>query len=159
MTCTSRRWRRSSEPSSELAKSLICKAKARYWFALASEHYGNRTPRFAACESASPTKIPTACSWGVPAWRLALGSLVAASLAGCGATPISKAQTGNPEVEAGLIARIEGCNLYRIYDNGSRVYMTVCRGQAERTRWTESCGKGCTRTVETLNGLPEEVAQ
>lgn len=77
MTCTSRRWPRFSGRSSELAKSLIRKAKARYWTAFASERHRNRTPRFAACESASPTKIPTACS------RLVLAAFFGLGLAGC----------------------------------------------------------------------------
>jgi hypothetical protein len=73
-------------------------------------------------------------------------------LAGCSADPIETARTGNPGVKAGLIAQIEGCNLYRVRDGDSRtVYVAVCPGGASRTSWSESCGKACARDLEALS--------
>lgn len=73
MTSTSRRWPRFSGRSSDLAKWLINKAKAAIGRAFAEERYGNRTPTFPFCASASPTKTLTACSLGVLALPASAG--------------------------------------------------------------------------------------
>lgn len=85
----------------------------------------------------------------VPLGALALAASLA--LAGCDARPIESARTGNPDVEAALIARIEGCNLYRVRDGANRsVYVAICPEGATRSSWSEGCGKGCNRDMGSL---------
>ena len=82
--------------------------------------------------SAREGRYPTSCPTG--RHRLALVGLVALALAGCGATPIENANTGNPGVSAGLIAHVGGCDLYRVWDSGSRVYLSVCPAGSSRAQ-------------------------
>ena len=83
--------------------------------------------------------------------RPALVASLPLALVACSADPIETARTGNPGVQAGLIAQIEGCNLYRVRDGIDRtVYLAICPGGASRTSWTERCGKSCTRDLDTL---------
>ena len=82
--------------------------------------------------------------------RRTLAFLPLLALVGCQAQPIGPAQTSNPGVTADLIARIESCNLYRLYDGANRVYMASCSRGETRIRWEEGCGKGCTRPIEAL---------
>jgi len=81
----------------------------------------------------------------------ALAFAGALSLGACDARPIESARTGNPDVDAALIARIEGCNLYRVRDGANRsVYVAICPEGATRSSWSEGCGKGCTRDAGSL---------
>lgn len=58
-------------------------------------------------------------------------------LAACGADPIATANSGNPDVQANLIAEVDGCRIWRIRDGNERkVYMANCAEGDARTEWT-----------------------
>lgn len=69
---------------------------------------------------------------------IALASLLA--LAGCGAEPIAREQSGNPDVRVDLIAEFDGCRLFRVYDYSNRVYVADCKRNTT-AQWQESAGK------------------
>ena len=74
--------------------------------------------------------------------------LLLATLAGCGADPIQRVDTGSPGVTAALIAKVDGCLLYRVRDGSSEtIYFARCPDR-ETTRWDRSCGKYCTKNIE-----------
>lgn len=82
--------------------------------------------------------------------------LTSLMLAGCGAEPIERTNSGNPDVSAGLLAEVDGCRIWRLSDGNSRnVYFANCSGRAQRMSWEERhpCGgKGqtCPYPVTTL---------
>lgn len=77
---------------------------------------------------------------------LAIATVV---LAGCGPKPMAT-ETSSNGAEAQLIAVVEGCNVYRLYD-GRYFHVTICK-DATRSEVSEthksSDGK---RTYETTN--------
>ena len=45
------------------------------------------------------------------------------------------------------VSSIDGCTVYKFYDNSSWHYFTKCGGTVTTTKnYTESCGKGCSRS-------------
>jgi hypothetical protein len=66
-------------------------------------------------------------------------------LTGCGADFIERKDTGNVEIEGGMIAVIDGCSVYRFKDGGERVYFVRCSDRTVTTSWEHSCGKNCTK--------------
>jgi hypothetical protein len=84
---------------------------------------------------------------------------VVLGLAGCkdeGRGAIRPADTGNPDVSAFLLATVDGCRVWRLYDQsqGRYVYVSTCGASGSKAQWTEGCGKNCTRHVESLSPLP-----
>lgn len=69
-------------------------------------------------------------------------------LAGCGqdAMQVERSQNG---AEAQLIAVVEGCRLWRVYD-GNRVYIAVCDGKSADVQSRVSAGKNGTRPQYTV---------
>lgn len=92
--------------------------------------------------------------------KLIVAGAAALALAACEPTKyIRTTDSGNTSARAGLIAVIDGCNLWQIdiSNVGSYVYMTICPGKsAQQTQWTEGCGKNCTRTVFNLPANKED---
>lgn len=48
-----------------------------------------------------------------------------------------------------MLFEVDGCKVYRFQDYLRPVYFTNCKGG---TRWTENCGKNCTRGVGLSGG-------
>jgi hypothetical protein len=68
-----------------------------------------------------------------------LALIAALALAGCATAPIRQAETGNPGRSADLIAVVDGCKIWRIYDL-HYVYFARCPNGVARTE-TETGGK------------------
>ena len=64
-------------------------------------------------------------------------------LAGCG-----KPQPAPTEDNVVRLFTVDGCTVYRFYDNGYSRYFTNCSGS---TQWSESSGKNSSRLV-TVDG-------
>jgi hypothetical protein len=46
-----------------------------------------------------------------------------------------------------VVSSMDGCTVYKFYDNSSWHYFTKCGGTVTTTKnYTESCGKGCSRS-------------
>ncbi len=69
-------------------------------------------------------------------------------LSSCSPDPIVTADSGNKDVTADLIARVDGCNIWRIYAARS-VYFARCPEGARTTQWEEQQGK-TSQTMFTL---------
>ena len=83
--------------------------------------------------------------------KIAVPVLISLGLTACSAKPISNSETGNADVTVGIIARVGGCDLYRVRDGNSQtVYVTVCPPSRTQTIWDENCGKGCRTTRYAL---------
>lgn len=68
---------------------------------------------------------------------------LAAVLIGCGATPIAQVESGNKEVTAAKIARVEGCVVYRLRDGSERtVYFMRCPQANSTAAWDETHSNG-----------------
>lgn len=65
---------------------------------------------------------------------------------GCHADPLETQPTNNPGIQLELLFTERGCSMYRFVDAGHFRYWADCRGSVQSS-WSESCGKGCTRTV------------
>lgn len=73
-------------------------------------------------------------------------------LAACGAEPIGTGETKNPEVKAYLLAEVDGCRIWKVYDKDwDRFYFARCPDN-QTTAQTQSCGKNCRESirVETM---------
>jgi hypothetical protein len=58
----------------------------------------------------------------------------------------SDEQRANDRIPA-VVSSVDGCTVYRFYDNGSWHYFTKCGGTVTTTKnYTENCGKGCSRS-------------
>lgn len=66
-------------------------------------------------------------------------------LAGCQKNPESTTHVGN-DFKVQKLFEVDGCTVYRFHDDRT-VYFTKCDGVRSNTSYTESCGKGCTRTI------------
>lgn len=85
-----------------------------------------------------------------------LALVVALALAGC--NDAMETQTSANGAEAKLIAEVDGCRLWRVYD-GSYVYLARCPEGASGTQHDVSCGKNCTEPQFTVPGrLPVQRA-
>lgn len=83
--------------------------------------------------------------------RAAIVASLALALSACGATPIATVDTGNPGATADLIAKVDGCHIWRVRDGNERtIYFARCEHGATGTEWQESCGKRCSRSVQTI---------
>jgi len=70
--------------------------------------------------------------------------LMALGLTGCirGADPISKSDTGNRDVDASLIGKVDGCNVWRVHDGYSqKFYFVRCPDGARGTSMWQQRGK------------------
>lgn len=75
---------------------------------------------------------------------------VAVLLSSCGAPPIYMGETGNPDVKAANIAKVDGCTIWRIRDGTERtVYFARCQEGSVKTSWDEGAGKTL-RHMETI---------
>ena len=46
-----------------------------------------------------------------------------------------------------VVSSVDGCTVYKFYDNSTWHYFTKCGGTVTTTKnYTESCGKGCSRS-------------
>ena len=74
-------------------------------------------------------------------------------LAGCqdDRGSLKQVDTGNPDAPAFLLGTVDSCRVWRLRDRGAGrdVYVSTCAG-ASKSQWTEGCGKGCSRLVESL---------
>lgn len=92
-------------------------------------------------------------------WVIALLGLL--GLAGCGPEALAPTSTEPNGVEVRLIARVEGCRVYRLLNAGAPVFTTICGAESVTTSTTRtvSCGKNCTRQepmmVVTSTPTPE----
>jgi hypothetical protein len=80
---------------------------------------------------------------------------LAGSLVACNETkPLVNKQTNNPEINVSVLFEIDGCKVYRFYDDGRNRYFTNCDGRTI-SEHTENCGRNCTKTlsddIETRN--------
>lgn len=78
--------------------------------------------------------------------RIALFAILTLALSSCGEDPLATKSTDNPNLPVGILFEIDGCKVYRFRDAGQYVYFTNCRGSTTAFH-SESCGKGCTRSV------------
>lgn len=79
--------------------------------------------------------------------RLIVSTLAAAlALASCSKDPIETRRTDNPNISAELLVTIDGCRVYRFYDERA-VYVTVCQPSSKSASVVyshlEVCGKNC----------------
>lgn len=74
-------------------------------------------------------------------------------LAGCGADPISKTDTGNPRFTASIIGKVDGCDIWRMQDGSARtLYFARCGSRTmANIGAVESCGKNCTNVPTVLS--------
>ena len=68
--------------------------------------------------------------------------------------PQAVLQTSNKDVKVELLFEIDGCKVYRFYDDkvggGAQAkYFTKCTGSSS-TSWVEPCGKNCWWEVENV---------
>ncbi len=83
--------------------------------------------------------------------ELAAVTLSAFMLVSCAKDPISTETTENPQIPYSVLFNRHGCEVGRFSDSGRSVYVTLCpeNGTSKsHTRYTESCGKSCTHTVD-----------
>lgn len=79
---------------------------------------------------------------------MVLVAIAAASLlAGCMPTEGSAVPNTPEDMEVRKILEIEGCSVFRFYDNSAYRYTTICPSGRSHVSWVERCGKGCTRTM------------
>lgn len=69
-------------------------------------------------------------------------------LAGCGPEEAEEKKQVNKNFVVERLFTHEGCTVYRFYDNDLSRYFSDCRGKVS-SEWTESCGKNCSRLVES----------
>jgi hypothetical protein len=78
--------------------------------------------------------------------------VLAALLAGCNAADVAigTAESGNKHVNVYLLARVEGCNVYKIDTPNKDIYTTICpaNGSITESQWTYNCGKNCNKEAE-----------
>lgn len=78
--------------------------------------------------------------------KLSLVILMLLTLAGCQKQAETTQKVGNYKVEK--LFTHEGCTTYRFYD-GRTVYYTNCAESNTSTQYSESCGKHCSRDVDS----------
>lgn len=61
--------------------------------------------------------------------------------AGCAKEAKETVKADNANFSVELLFEVDGCKMYRFYDNGRYRYFSNCKGS---TQWSESCGKNCT---------------
>lgn len=62
-----------------------------------------------------------------------LSLLALAALGACAEEPISRQGTNNPNIAAEYLFAIDGCKVYRFYDEGYARYLATCPGGAAQT--------------------------
>ena len=75
--------------------------------------------------------------------KIILALAIALALTGCTKPAETSTQVGLEFVVDKLFTH-EGCTVYRFSDGGHSRYFTNCSGSVS---WAESCGKGCTRSM------------
>lgn len=87
-------------------------------------------------------------------------TLAAFALTACGSEGMQTERSSNGN-EAKLIAIVKHCELWRVEDGSIRsVYMSICDGTtSSSTQHSETCGKSCTRTVQTVGTISKESAE
>lgn len=85
--------------------------------------------------------------------------ILAMMLSACGSEGMQTERSANG-AEAKLIAVVKQCELWRVNDGNIRsVYMSICDDQVSgSTQYSENCGKGCTRLVQTTGQLTDRPA-
>ena len=85
--------------------------------------------------------------------------LIALSLSSCFVQPKSQmvVTSSNPEIKVELLFEVDGCKVYRFYDNalGQPRYFTKCKDSSS-VGWIEPCGKSCTYYAENMTGYEKE---
>jgi hypothetical protein len=81
--------------------------------------------------------------------KIILSGLALLMLTGCLKDAERAASSSNGQVTVGLLTSVEGCDVYRFFDDGNAHYFVKCKDAhvTEIDERTESCGKNCTRTV------------
>jgi hypothetical protein len=84
--------------------------------------------------------------------RIAIAASLVLFLAGCGVAPISTSETGNPNMQAELIAVVDGCNVWRLNDV-RYVYLYRCPDGAGSSQYDYTVSNGKTTTRHTLQAV------
>jgi len=83
-----------------------------------------------------------------------IGALAVIALVGCSeVTPLEPPTTQDNGVTISLVAKVEGCRVYRIRGVGHPVFTTICGPETVTTTVirTETCGKNCTEDVPMMD--------
>lgn len=87
-------------------------------------------------------------------WKRLIVCVLAVVMISCGAAAIRKADSSNKGVTVEVLTEFDGIRLYRVNDGERTVFVAVTRSEL-RASWQETCGKNCTRQVETLTARKE----
>ena len=78
--------------------------------------------------------------------RLLLLVLLAFGI-GCQAPALNQADSNNAKVQVEHLVDVDGCTVYRFYDEGTPHYFARCP-ESTTVSNTRACGKGCVRQEE-----------
>jgi hypothetical protein len=84
---------------------------------------------------------------------VALGALVLL-VCGCKQPAIDSRPSDNANISVDLLLTIDGCKVYRFYDNGSARYVTICpdyRRTSTIGDWVQSTGKAAVNHPSTID--------
>lgn len=78
-----------------------------------------------------------------------LSVVLFATFESCSADKLASTPSANKDVTVDVLTTFDGITVYRVHDGDDRIVYIAATGGAYAAQWSENCGKGCVRHVET----------